>query len=90
MSRIPDRSVEVAEGRRHSLCAHAGRRRFWDAPDAAKASQALVGIVVKFPIADGVSVPVSLRWSNRDQLLQDSDEIVGNIGITFDLDELMK
>jgi hypothetical protein len=62
----------------------------WDAPEGARDSQALVGIVVKFPIADGVSVPVSLRWSNRDQLLQDSDEIVGNIGISFDLDELMK
>jgi hypothetical protein len=63
-----------------------GAEKTWDAPAESRKSQAVVGLLFDVPIGRGVSIPFSLRWSNRNQLLQDEDEVIGNIGISFSFD----
>jgi|CXWL01.1.fsa_nt_gi hypothetical protein len=58
----------------------------WNAPEAARKSEAVLGAKLEVPVADNITVPFSLRWSNRNELLQDEDEIVGHVGISIDLE----
>jgi hypothetical protein len=51
-----------------------------------------IGIVqgkLSIPIANAVKVPISVTWSNRTELIKESD-IRGQIGLTLDLDAVFK
>lgn len=61
----------------------------WNAPEGAKKSQAVLGWRMDLPISKDVSVPISIKWSNRDELLRDEDEVIGHIGISLNFDSLL-
>jgi hypothetical protein len=49
-----------------------------------------IGLVqgkLTIPTKDAVSIPISVTWASRTELVKESD-VRGNIGITFDLDKL--
>lgn len=58
----------------------------WNAPENARTSQAVLGLKLEVPVSKNITAPFSLRWSNRNELLQDEDEIVGHIGLSFDFE----
>ncbi|MCB1602263.1 MAG: hypothetical protein KDI66_19740 [Xanthomonadales bacterium] len=60
----------------------------WNAPPSARKSEAVLGLRVELPVADNVTVPLSVKWSNRNELLEDEDEIVAHVGISFNLESL--
>ena len=52
----------------------------------------LVGVAqakLTFPVGtSGVSIPLSVSWASRSELLPDKQDVRGNFGLTFDLDKL--
>lgn len=60
--------------------------RNWDAPEDAKKSKATLGFALNVPVSEGVSIPFSLTWANRDEFLQDQDDVVGHVGLSFNFD----
>jgi hypothetical protein len=42
---------------------------------------------LEIPVAAGVSLPISITYSNATELIKEKD-VRGNFGITFDLDKL--
>lgn len=61
----------------------------WEAPANAKKSQALLGLRYEVPVSDSITVPFSLKWSNRNELLQDESEVVGHVGFSINFDSLL-
>lgn len=61
----------------------------WNAPADAKKSQAEIGWRMEIPISKDVTVPISIKWSNRDELLRDEDTVVGHIGVSLSFDSLL-
>jgi len=53
-------------------------------------SVATFGLKWVFPIAKGVSIPLSISWANHTALLSDKDDVFGHVGIDLDLDQLSK
>ncbi len=59
-------------------------------PAPAPTSVATLGMKWVFPIAKGISIPLSISWANHTALLKDADEVYGHVGISLDLDQLDK
>jgi hypothetical protein len=56
-------------------------------PVTQKGNLGLVQGKFTIPTKGGVSIPISLTWASRTELINESD-VRGSIGITFDLDKL--
>jgi hypothetical protein len=62
---------------------------FDDVPDAKHDSNLKLQTRLAIPIAQGVTVPLSLTWANHEDLFSDGDEVFGHIGLNFDIDGLL-
>lgn len=58
-----------------------------DVPVSLTGNIGLVQGKLTIPTKSAISIPVSVTWASRTELIKESD-IRGNIGITFDLDKL--
>lgn len=64
--------------------------RFNDVPNAPHDEIAKANMKLDFPVAKGVTIPISVTWANHADLLTDEKEVRGHIGFTFDLAKLLK
>ncbi len=58
-----------------------------DVPITTKGNVGLVQGKLTVPTKNAVSIPISVTWASRTELIKESD-VRGNIGITLDLDKL--
>jgi len=58
----------------------------WNAPESAKKSEAVLGFRLEVPVSEEITIPFSIKWSNRNELLQDESEIVAHVGLSIDLE----
>jgi hypothetical protein len=70
------------------LTASLSAERYSDVPMGMEDSIAKASVGVSFKLSEAVKVPFSITWANRTSLLQDEDEVVGNVGISYDLDSI--
>jgi hypothetical protein len=64
--------------------------KWQDLPGAADDEVAKVNFKLSFPLTDTISIPLSITWANKTDLLQDESEIRGYIGFTFDFDGALR
>lgn len=60
--------------------------KYRNAPADVKSSVAKFEFALEVPLKEGMSVPFSLTWANRDELLQDNDEVIAHVGLSFNFD----
>jgi hypothetical protein len=61
-----------------------------DVPGAADDEVAKLNFKLNFPLTDTISIPLSITWANKTDLLQGESEIRGYIGFTFDFDGALR
>ncbi|HZF14641.1 MAG TPA: hypothetical protein VE046_01735 [Steroidobacteraceae bacterium] len=60
--------------------------KWTNVPGAANDDVASLNLKLVYPLSDTISVPLSITWANKKDLLRDESEIRGYIGFTFDFD----
>lgn len=60
-----------------------------DTPDVKHTTTAKLQGKMEIPVTDGVRFPISLTWANHQDLLDDSDKIMGHFGVNVDTDKLL-
>ncbi|MEM9553686.1 MAG: hypothetical protein AAGC60_05460 [Acidobacteriota bacterium] len=63
--------------------------QFNDVPDAKHDTIGKLGVKLELPLAGAMKLPISVTWANHVDLLTDEDEVVGHIGISWDLSKVM-
>lgn len=64
--------------------------RFRNVPNVDDGSNAKASLKLVLPIAEGLSLPLSVTWANHKDLLDKNDEIVGHFGLAFDMSKLLE
>lgn len=71
-----------------TLSLDAAAEKFSDVPAGLPDNVAKASAGVSFKVSDTLKVPFSITWANRSSLLGEQDEVIGHIGISYDLDAL--
>jgi hypothetical protein len=68
----------------------AAYEKWQDVPDATDDDITQLNFKVNFPLTDTISIPLSITYANKKELLQDESEMRGYIGFTFDFDGALR
>jgi hypothetical protein len=60
--------------------------KYSDAPIGVADSVAKAQAKISFKAGDNIKIPISLTWANRASLLDDNDDVVAHVGISYDFD----
>lgn len=64
--------------------------KWHDVPASADDTVATLSFKLNYPLTDTISIPLSITWANKTELLKDEAETRGYIGFTFDFDGALR
>lgn len=68
----------------------ASYEKWQDVPGSSDDDISQLNFKMDFPLTDTLSIPLSITYANKKELLQDESEIRGYIGFTFDFDGALR
>lgn len=68
----------------------AAYEKWRDVPGTADDTVAKINFKLAYPLTDTITIPFSLTWANKTDLLKDESEVRGYIGFTFDFDGALR